>query len=79
MGRWRALIPVTFALVISLAASLFLYKRLINPDKETKPSEHEAVAVAVEDLLLGAIIQPEMIKTAAYLKENLPPDFISDP
>ncbi len=83
MGRWRALIPVTLALVISLAASLFLYKRLIDPDanKATMSREQEttAVAVAVEALRLGAIIQPEMIKTAGYLKENLPSDFISDP
>jgi pilus assembly protein CpaB len=82
MGRWRALIPVTLALVVSLAASLFLYKRLIDPDanNESKSREPETanVAVAVEDLLLGAIIQPEMIKTAEYLKENLPSGFISD-
>jgi len=38
-----------------------------------------AVAVAVEDLLLGAKLQPKMIKTVGYLKENLPSDFISDP
>ncbi len=81
MGRWRALIPVTLALLISLIVSLFLYKRLTAPAKtnETMRIEHETVAVAAEDLLLGAIIQPEMIKPAGYLKENLPPGFISDP
>lgn len=83
MGRWRALIPVTLALVVSLIASLFLYKRLKAPAKTNESMRIEykttAVAVAAEDLLLGVKLQPKMIKTAGYLKENLPSGFISDP
>jgi len=83
MGRWRALIPITIALVISLITSLYLHKRLKAPDgtDTQKSSDYEtaAVAVAAEDLAPGAKIQPEMLKTASYLKKNLPPDSIADP
>jgi len=82
MGRWRALIPITIALVISLVASLYLYKRLKEPDEATvrKSSEYDTadVAVAAINLALGSVIQPEMIKTANYLKKSLPPGSILD-
>ena len=59
--------------MISLIASLFLYKWL------RAPFEYKTVAVAVaaEDLLLGVKIQPQMIKTVGFLKETLPSGFIS--
>jgi pilus assembly protein CpaB len=87
MGKWRAIIPITFALVVSLIASLLIYQWLqtqteteVSGNGHMKPELNiVAVAVAAEDLPFGQKIQPKMVKVANYLKESLPPESFSDP
>jgi len=61
----------------------FLYNWLRAPakpsQKMSKAHKTVTVAVAAEDLPLGVKLQSKMVKTAGYLEENLPSDFISDP
>jgi pilus assembly protein CpaB len=87
MGKWRAIIPITFALVISLIASFLIYHWLRTQTvtevsgNGQKKSEINlvAVAVAAEDMSLGQKIQPKMVKVVDYLKESVPPESFSDP
>ena len=87
MGKWRAIIPITFALVISLIASFLIFHWLrtqtvteVSGNGHMKSESNVvAVAVAAEDLPLGQKIQPKMVKVANYLKESLPPESFSDP
>ncbi len=87
MGKWRAIIPITFALVVSLIASFLIYQWLqtqtvteVSGNGHMKSESNVvAVAVAAEDLSLGQKIQPRMVKVADYLKESLPPESFSDP
>jgi pilus assembly protein CpaB len=82
MIRWKALIPVALALVISIAGSGLLYKWLKSQTapKETVKVESEAVpvAVAAADLPWGTKITSEMVKTIPFLKESLPAGYVED-
>ena len=87
MGKWRAIIPITFALAVSLITSFLIYRWLqtqtaseVAGNGHLKPETNiVAVAVAAEDLPFGQKIQPKMVKVANYLKESLPPESFSDP
>jgi pilus assembly protein CpaB len=83
MGKWKTIIPIMLALVIAASGSLFLYKWLQKQSapKEMVRVETEAVpvTVALVDLTWGTKIQPDMIKTVAFVKECLPPGYVTDP
>ena len=87
MRKWRAIIPITFALAVSLITSFLIYRWLqtqtaseVGSNGHLKPEPNiVAVAVAAEDLPFGQKIQPKMVKVANYLKESLPPESFSDP
>lgn len=82
MRRWKALIPVALALIISVAGSGLLYKWLKSQTapRETVKVESEAVpvAVAAADLPWGTKIKSEMIKTIPFLKESLPAGYVEN-
>ena len=81
MGKWRAIVPIFLSLVIATAGSIFLYKWIDSQraPKETIKIESEAVPVAVAalDLPWGTKLKPEMVKMAPFLKESLPPGYVS--
>ena len=83
MGKWKTIIPIMLALVIAASGSLFLYKWLQKQSapKEVVKVEAEAVpvTVALVDLPWGTKIRPDMVKTVAFLKESLPPGYVTDP
>jgi len=78
MGRWKAIIPIGLALGIAMAGSYHLYNWL---ETRSTVSTVEAmptlpvspVAVAVMDLKIGTKISEEMLSTARYLQESIPP------
>jgi len=82
MGKWRALLPITLALVVATSGSIFLYKwiQTQTTPKEAVTIESEAVPVAVVavDLPWGTKLEQEMMKTTLFLKESLPPGYSSD-
>jgi pilus assembly protein CpaB len=77
------MIPIALSLVVATTAGILLYKWLQTQKtpKEMVKVESEAVPVAVAavDLAWGTKLEPEMIETAPYLKESLPPGYASDP
>lgn len=81
MKNWRAIVPLFLSLVIATAGSIFLYKWIDSQraPKETVKVESEAVPVAVAalDLPWGTKLKPEMVKMAPFLKESLPPGYVS--
>jgi pilus assembly protein CpaB len=81
MGNWRAIVPIFLSLVIATAGSIFLYKWIDSQraPKETVKVESEAVPVAVAAVNLpwGTKLKPEMVKMAPFLKESLPPGYVS--
>jgi pilus assembly protein CpaB len=84
MGKWRAIIPIAFALFIAFVGSVFLYQWLRKaqaPVSQKGPGDVDVVTVAVAavDLPLWSKITREKIKTAPFLKKSLPPDYFSDP
>jgi pilus assembly protein CpaB len=84
MGKWKAIVPVIFALVVASAASYFLYQWL---KKQTTPkevitqqkTETEMIAVAAANVPIGTKLKTEMIKTLPYIKGSLPPGSFTDP
>lgn len=82
MGKWRAVIPITLALVVALAVTLFVYRWLQNQTTPTEvvkvESEALPVAVAAVDLSPGTKLKPEMVKSVRFLKESLPPGYCSN-
>lgn len=83
MGRWKGIIPIVLALLVALAASLFLYKwtkKRVAPqvviEKEAKILK---VAVAKLDLPAGSELDREVIGFASFLETSLPPGYFTDP
>ena len=84
MQRWRAIFSIALALVVALTASFFVYKWLQAqkaPKKMVTVVEQEAVSIVVVavDLPWGTKLGPEMITSAPYFEESLPPGYYSDP
>ena len=81
MKNWRAIVPLFLSLVIATAGSIFLYKWIDSQraPTETVKVESEAVPVAVAalDLPWGTKLKPEMVKMAPFLRESLPPGYVS--
>jgi pilus assembly protein CpaB len=84
MDRWRAIIPIVLALVIAVVASVFIYKWV---KKQTAPKEMakveevnlKQVAIAEVDMPPGTKLKPEMMKTATFLEDSLPPGYFPSP
>ena len=84
MGRWKAIIPIGLALGIAMAGSYHLYNWLETRGAvrtvEAMPTlPVSSVAVAVMDLKIGTKISEEMLSTARYLQESIPPGAYTNP
>jgi pilus assembly protein CpaB len=83
MGRWKAFIPIIFALIVATGGSVVLYKWLQAKTKPAEVVQVEAqaiqVVVAGADLNWGTKLTKEMLKTVPFLKESLPVGYKSDP
>ena len=84
MGKWKAGIPFVLALVVALAASVFLYNWV--GDQKTMPKVAKAaeletvpVVVATAGLPWGTKLKPEMLKTFLFLKDSLPQGYFTEP
>ena len=84
MGKWKAGIPFVLALVVALAASVFLYNWV--GDQKTMPKIAKAaeletvpVVVATAGLPWGTKLKPEMLKTFLFLKDSLPQGYFTEP
>jgi pilus assembly protein CpaB len=83
MGKWKAFIPISLALVVATGGSILLYKwlQLKTVPKEMVQVETQAVPVVVAstNLTWGTKLKKEMLKTVPFLKESLPIGYQSDP
>lgn len=77
MGNMKAVVPIALSLVIAIAGSFFIYQWI---QKQTAPTEtvrveSEAVPVLVAkaDIPWGTKLSQEMVTTAPFFKESLPP------
>lgn len=85
MGKLKALIPVTMALAIAVAGSMFIYNWM---DRQSAPPQvlHQEeqvkvvpVVVAAADLTWGTVLKKEMLRTASYLRSSLPEGYYTEP
>ncbi|UCD32920.1 MAG: hypothetical protein JSV38_03315 [Desulfobacterales bacterium] len=88
MERWRALIPITVALIIAVVASYLIYdwmKKRTAPREEVVKEEIRTidVVVAKANLNPGRKITSQMmqektlmIETAPFLEMSLPPGYL---
>lgn len=81
MGNMKALVPIAISLVIAIAGSFFIYQWI---QKQTAPTEvvrvetdAVPVLVAKSDIGWGTRLNPEMVTTAPYFKEALPPNYLT--
>ena len=81
MGNWRAIVPIFLSFAIAVAGSILLYNWIKSQRAPTEivkvESEAVPVAVAALDLPWGTKLKPEMVKMAPFLKESLPPGYVS--
>jgi len=78
MKNWRAIFPIFLSFAIAVAGGILLYNWINSqraPQEIVKVVESDAipVAVAAANLPWGTKLKPEMVKTAPFLKESLPP------
>ncbi len=87
MGRWKALGPVSLALVIAVLSSYFIYSWMQKPARvpevvvtsvETK-ADVVKVAIAAVDMVPGTKLMPEMIRKEEFLVKSLPSGHFTDP
>jgi pilus assembly protein CpaB len=82
MGRWKGVIPIVLALLVALAASVFLYKwtkRRVSPEVTVKEGvTTRKVAVAKVELPAGTRLSKDVIAFASFLEESLPPGCFYD-
>jgi pilus assembly protein CpaB len=83
MKNFKAVIPITLALIIAGGGSLLVFRWL---QKQAAPKavaqvQNEAVPVAVAalDLKWGTKLDKQMMNTVLFLKESLPPGYVSQP
>jgi pilus assembly protein CpaB len=79
MGNMKAVVPIAVSLVIAIAGSFFIYQWI---QKQTVPTEvvrveSEAVPVLVAktDISWGTKLTRDMVTTAPFFKESLPPGY----
>jgi pilus assembly protein CpaB len=83
MKNFKAVIPIVLALVIAGGGSLLVYRWLQKQtaSKAVAQVQNEAVPVAVAalDLKWGTKLDKQMMNTVLFLKESLPPGYVSQP
>jgi pilus assembly protein CpaB len=87
MGRWKALGPISLALVIAVLSSYFIYSWMQRQTRvppvvtsvETNKTDVVKVAVAAVDMIPGTKLMPEMIRKEEFLIKSLPPGHFTDP
>lgn len=80
--NWKTFFPIVVSIIIAVLGSFFLYQWM---DKQKTPTEvvqvvkEDAVpvAVAAASLPWGTKINPEMVKTAPFLKQSLPTGYFA--
>lgn len=79
MGNMKAIIPIVLSLVIAITASFFIYqwmqKQASPPEIVRVEAEAVPVLVAKTDLAWGTKLKNEMVTTAPFFKEGLPPGY----
>lgn len=81
IGKNKPLIMLGIAIVIALIVSVLVYNYLqktTQVKQRTYSLETQPVAVAQVDLQWGTIVTKEMVKSVPYLKDSLPPGYLSD-
>ncbi len=85
MGKLKALLPLTLALLIAVGGSFTIYKWM---EQQSTPAQAEVVTakiqtvpvvVAATDLAWGTELTTEMLKVEKFLKQSLPPGYHSEP
>jgi len=83
MKSTKGIFPIVIAFVIALAGSILTYTWITrqSPSQEVVKVDADAVkiAVAVNDLPWGTELKKEHIIVAPFLKESLPPGYVTDP
>ncbi|MBA3037341.1 MAG: Flp pilus assembly protein CpaB [Desulfobacterium sp.] len=79
MGKSKPFVILIVAVIIAFITSILIYKNLQKKDRSAASVPTQAVTVAVIDLSWGTAITKDMVKTVAYLKDNLPQGTFSDP
>jgi pilus assembly protein CpaB len=86
MGKLKALIPVTLALLIAVGGSVLIYRYMeqqSTPQQAVKMEEEKIttvpVVVSTTDLAWGTELTKEMVKRVSFLKESLPSGYHSEP
>jgi pilus assembly protein CpaB len=81
MGKWKVIIPIALSLVIALTLTISLYKwvKKQTTEKDAVQAKQETVSIVVAavDLPWGTKLESKMIKTLPYIKESLPPGYLS--
>jgi pilus assembly protein CpaB len=81
MGNMKAVVPIVISLVIAIAGSFFIYQwiQTQTAPTETVRMETDAVPVLVAkaDIGWGTRLNAEMVTTAPYFKEALPPNYLT--
>ena len=83
MGSMKALVPIVISLVIAVTGSYFIYQWIQTQTAPTEvirvEAESEAVPVLVAktDIGWGTRLNAEMVTTAPYFKEALPPNYVT--
>jgi len=81
MGNVKAMLPIVLSLIVAVTGSYFIYQWI---QKQTAPkeiirveSEIEAVPVLVAktDIAWGTKLNSQMVTTAPFFKESLPPGY----
>ncbi len=82
MGKFRALIPFTMAVIVAFAAAVMVYKwgkQKGNVPVLPKTSSGFEVVLANGDLAWGTKISPQMLKTAPIAQADAPEGSFSSP
>lgn len=81
MGNMKALVPIVISLVIAVAGSYFIYQWIQTQTAPTEvirvESDAVPVLVAKSDIGWGTRLNAEMVTTAPYFKEALPPNHLT--
>ena len=81
MGNMKAVVPIVISLVIAIAGSFFIYQWIQTQTAPTETVRMEAdavpVLVAKSDIGWGTKLNAEMVTTAPYFKEALPPNYLT--
>jgi pilus assembly protein CpaB len=81
MGNMKAVVPIVISLVIAIAGSFLIYQWIQTQTAPTEvvrvESDAVPVLVAKTDIGWGTRLNAEMVTTAPYFKEALPPNYLT--